>query len=108
MLADKMVELEYVKNKIKSWRVTGWIIPPKQSVEFMANVENLLDVYKCPFSKDYLVVCMDESPKQLIKNTRLPIKMVKGREKRVDYEYARCGVCNIFRGLLLFKPMTHI
>ncbi len=39
---------------------------------------------------------MDESPKQLIKNTRLPIKMVKGREKRVDYEYARYRVCNIF------------
>ena len=59
-------------------------------------MENVLDVYKRPFSKDYPVVCMDESPKQLIKETRLPIKMEKGREKRVDYEYARCGVCNIF------------
>jgi len=59
-------------------------------------MENVLDVYKRPFSKDYPVVCMDESPKQLIKETRLPIKMKKGSEKRVDYEYARCGVCNIF------------
>ena len=59
-------------------------------------MENVLDVYKRPFSKDYPVVCMDESPKQLIKETRLPIKMKKGMEKRVDYEYARCGVCNIF------------
>lgn len=59
-------------------------------------MENVLDVYKRPFSKDYPVVCMDESPKQLIKETRLPIKMKKGREKRVDYEYARRGVCNIF------------
>ncbi len=59
-------------------------------------MENVLDVYKRPFSKDYPVVCMDESPKQLIKETRLPIKMEKGREKRVDYEYARFGVCNIF------------
>ncbi len=59
-------------------------------------MENILDVYKRPFSKDYPVVCMDESPKQLIKETRLPIKMKKGMEKRVDYEYARCGVCNIF------------
>jgi transposase len=62
----------------------------------VANMENILDVYKRPFSKDYPVVCMDESPKQLIKETRLPIKMKKGMEKRVDYEYARCGVCNIF------------
>ncbi len=59
-------------------------------------MENVLDVYKRPFSKDYPVVCMDESPKQLIKETRLPIKMKRGMEKRVDYEYARCGVCNIF------------
>jgi len=59
-------------------------------------MENVLDVYKRPFSNDYPVVCMDESPKQLIKETRLPIKMKKGSEKRVDYEYARCGVCNIF------------
>lgn len=59
-------------------------------------MENVLDVYKRPFSNDYPVVCMDESPKQLIKETRLPLKMKKGMEKRVDYEYARCGVCNIF------------
>jgi len=59
-------------------------------------MENVLDVYKRPFSQDSPVVCMDESPKQLIKETRLPIKMKKGSEKRIDYEYARCGVCNIF------------
>jgi len=59
-------------------------------------MENVLDVYKRPFSKDYPVICMDESPKQLIKETRLPIKMKKGMEKRIDYEYIRCGVCNIF------------
>ncbi len=74
----------------------GWIIPPKQSAEFVANMENVLDVYKRPFSEKRPVVCMDESPKQLIKETRLSIKMEKGREKRVDYEYERCGVCNIF------------
>lgn len=62
----------------------------------MANMENVLDVYKHPFSKDYPVVCMDESPKQLIKETQLPIKMKKCSEKRVDYEYACCGVCNLF------------
>ncbi len=45
----------------------------------MANMENVENVYKRPFSKDYPVVCTDESPKQLIKNTRLPIKMVKAK-----------------------------
>jgi len=59
-------------------------------------MEMVLDVYKRPYSQEYPVVCMDESPKQLIKETRMPIQMSKRREKRVDYEYERCGVCNIF------------
>ncbi len=57
----------FYKKEIKPLRVKGWIIPPKQSAEFVPNMENVLDVYKRPFSKDYPVVCMDESPKQLIK-----------------------------------------
>ena len=59
-------------------------------------MEQVLDVYKRPFHKDYPVVCMDESPKQLIKETRRPIAMKSGKVKRVDFEYERCGVCNIF------------
>jgi transposase len=59
-------------------------------------MEQVLDVYKEPYSGDYPVVCMDESPKQLIKETRLPMVMKPGKEKRVDFEYERCGVCNIF------------
>lgn len=59
-------------------------------------MERVLDVYKMPYNKDYPVVCMDESPKQLISETRTAITMKPGREKRVDYEYERKGVCNIF------------
>jgi len=59
-------------------------------------MENILEVYKRPYDAKYPVVCMDESPKQLIKETRFPIRMKPGREKRVDYEYERCGTCNIF------------
>lgn len=59
-------------------------------------MERVLDVYKMPYNKDYPVVCMDESPKQLIGETRMPITMKQGREKRVDFEYERNGVCNIF------------
>lgn len=62
----------------------------------MANMENVLDVYKRPFDQNNPVVCMDESPKQLIGETRVPIKMREGTEKRMDYEYKRNGVCNIF------------
>lgn len=62
----------------------------------MANMENVLDVYKRPFDLNNPVVCMDESPKQLIGETKVPIKMSRGAEKRIDYEYKRNGVCNIF------------
>lgn len=59
-------------------------------------MEGVLDVYKLPYDERFPVVCMDESPKQLIKETRKPIKMKPGGEKKVDYEYQRCGICNIF------------
>ena len=62
----------------------------------MANMENVLDVYKRPFDLNNPVVCMDESPKQLIGETKVSIKMGKNTEKRIDYEYKRNGVCNIF------------
>lgn len=53
-------------------------------------------MYKRPYSNSNPVVCMDESPKQMIRETRLPIKMKRGQETKYDYEYQRCGVCNIF------------
>lgn len=59
-------------------------------------MEQVLDVYKRPYDPMSPVVCMDESPKQLIKETRTPIKARTGRLEKYDYEYARCGVCSIF------------
>ena len=59
-------------------------------------MEQVLDVYKRPYNKDYPVVCMDESPKQLIKETKTPIPMKPGQEYRQDFEYERCGVSCIF------------
>lgn len=59
-------------------------------------MEKVLEVYKRPYDKRFPVVCMDESPKQLIRETRLPVPMSPGMPARYDYEYERCGVCNIF------------
>jgi len=59
-------------------------------------MEKVLDVYKKPYNPDFPVVCMDESPKQLIKETQKPIKVTANHPERYDYEYERCGVCNIF------------
>jgi hypothetical protein len=59
-------------------------------------MEKVLDVYKRPYSEAFPVVCMDESPRQLIKETRMALPAKPGRIARHDYEYERCGVCNIF------------
>ena len=59
-------------------------------------MERVLDVYKRPYDVDYPVVCMDESPKQLIEEGRTSTPMKPGQEARVDYEYIRHGVINIF------------
>ena len=59
-------------------------------------MEQVLDVYKRPYNKDYPVVCMDESPKQLIKETKIAVPMKAGQAARQDFEYERCGVSNIF------------
>ena len=59
-------------------------------------MEKVLDVYKRPFDALNPVVCMDESPKQLIGETRVPLPASPGQPARHDYEYERCGVCNIF------------
>ena len=80
---------------MKPWKVKGWVIPPKQNAEFVANMEKVLDVYKRPYCERFPVVCMDESPKQLIGETRTQEKM-KDTSRREDFEYSRKGVCNIF------------
>lgn len=59
-------------------------------------MENVLDVYKRPYNIVFPIVCMDESPKQLIKETRQVLPAKQGHCARYDYEYERCGVCTIF------------
>jgi hypothetical protein len=72
------------------------VIPPEQNAEFVANMEKVLDVYKKPYDEKNPVVCMDESPKQLISSTKSSVPMKPGQEGRIDYEYIRHGVVNIF------------
>lgn len=59
-------------------------------------MESVLDVYKIPYNASIPVVCMDGPPKQLIKETKVPIAIRPGCDTREDYEYERCGVVNIF------------
>lgn len=72
------------------------MIPPEQNGSFVANMEMVLDVYKRPFCSRYPVVCMDETPKQLIAEARAHVPASPGQPERHDYEYRRSGVCNVF------------
>lgn len=73
-----------------------WCIPPKQNAEFVCNMEDVLDVYQRPYDLKHPVVCMDESSKQMVKETRLGIPLGAGQVECFDTEYERNGVSNIF------------
>ena len=65
-------------------------------------MEDVLEVYQRPHDPDRPVVCLDETTKQLIKETRLPIPAKSGQLARIDYEYERNGTANLF---MLFAPL---
>ena len=73
-----------------------WVIPPEANAEFAAHMEDVLDVYSQPYNTDVPVLCMDEQPVQLVEETRTPIAATRKHAKRVDYEYKRAGVANVF------------
>lgn len=59
-------------------------------------MERVLDVYRRPYDVSVPVVCMDETPRQLIREAHMPVPLRPGQPERHDYEYERCGVCNVF------------
>ena len=73
-------------------------------------MENVLDVYKRPFDPAHPVVCMDETPRQLIGQVHQPLPAKPGQAVREDYEYQRLGVCNVFMACepLAGKRMTKV
>ena len=79
-----------------------WVIPPDGNAAFVAAMEEVLEVYHRPHDPACPLVCLDETSKQLIKETRVPIPARPGRPARTDYEYERNGTANIF---MLFAPL---
>ena len=73
-----------------------WCIPPEQSADFVAKMEDILDIYAKPYDEKYPVVCLDEKPKQLLDERREGMPMKKGSPKKIDNEYEREGTCSIF------------
>lgn len=76
--------------------VQYWVIPPEANAEFVAHMEDVLDVYSRPYDPNVPVLCMDEQPVQLVEEVKVPIPATRHHPKRVDYEYKRAGVANVF------------
>ena len=72
-------------------KIEYWVIPPQADAEFVAHMEQVLDLYQQPYDPAGPVVCMDEQPVQLVKETRPPVAATKTRPRRVDYEYERAA-----------------
>ena len=77
-------------------KIQYWVIPPDADAEFAACMEDVLETYTKPYDAAFPVVCMDEQPVQLTKETREPITATLEHPQRVDYEYERAGTACIF------------
>jgi DDE superfamily endonuclease len=77
-------------------KIQYWVMPPEANAEFVAAMEEVLDTYEKPYNPACPVLCMDEQPVQLIKETRRPIPATKRHAQRIDYEYERAGTASIF------------
>ena len=115
LLEEKVVELNIVKqvsdntigrtlkkNALKPHRNRQWVIPPDANAGFVAAMEDVLEAYQKPRDPDRPLVCLDETSKQLIIETRAPIPAKPGQPARHDYEYERNGVAHIF---MMFSPL---
>lgn len=109
LLADRLVELEVVPsvchetvrqtlraNDLKPWLQRQWCIAPTASADFVGHMEDVLEVYHRPFDPQRPVVCLDETTKQLVSETRTPLPAAAGRPVSHDYEYERQGVATLF------------
>jgi hypothetical protein len=87
---------DFKKNGMTKRKIQYWVIPPEADCEFVANMEHVLDTYALPYDESVPIVCMDEQPIQLLKETQQPIAPTEQHAQRVDYEYERAGTACLF------------
>ena len=94
-LSGETVRRRLAENGLKPWRRDMWCIP-KVDGEYVARMEDVLDLYAETPDPERPVVCFDESPVQLIGEVRQPIPAAPGQHERYDCEYRRNGTVNLF------------
>jgi transposase len=106
-LSRETVRRRLSENDVKPWQKKMWCIP-KVDAEYVARMEDVLDLYAEDAAADEPVVCFDESPVQLIGETRVPIAAEPGKPARIDCEYRRNGTANLFVFLDAHQPWRHV
>ena len=94
-LSGETVRRRLAENDLKPWRRDMWCIPHVDG-EYVARMEDVLDLYAEPPDPKRPLVCFDETPVQLIGEVRQPIPPEPGKRERYDYEYRRNGTVNLF------------
>jgi len=105
-LSSETVRRRLAENELKPWQKKMWCIP-KVDVHFVAQMEDVLDLYAEPPNKKRPVICFDESPRQLIGESRVPVAAKPGRPARFDYEYVRNGTANVFMFVDAHRSWRH-
>lgn len=116
LLADRVVQMKIIDsishetvrrvlddNELKPWRSEEWCIPAANA-EFVYHMEDVLSVYQRPVDPKRPLICFDESPEQLVSETRQALPMMPGQPEKYDYEYHREGVANLF---MFFAPLQN-
>ncbi len=106
-ISRETVRRRLVENELKPWRRDMWCIP-KVDAEYVARMEDVLDLYAEDPSPQRPVVCFDESPTQLIGEVRAPISAKPGQLERFDCEYRRNGTSNLFVFLDAHRSWRHV
>ena len=106
-LSRETVRRRLAENALKPWQQKMWCVP-KIDGDYVARMEDVLDLYAEVPDPMQPVVCFDESPVQLIGETRQPLPATPGQIERVDDEYRRCGTVNLFVFLDAHRPWRKV
>ncbi len=121
-MADRLVECEIIESistetvrqtlkkrtqapvlqRGRLWLKECWCIPPQGSAEFVCAMDDVLEVYHRQYGDKEVLVCLDETSKQQVKETRQARPSRPGAAHAYDYEYQRNGVSNLF---MVFAPL---
>ena len=106
-LSRETIRRRLTALELKPWQKKMWCIP-KVDAEYVARMEDVLELYAEPADPSHPVVCFDETPRQLIGEARAPIPAEPAKPERVDYEYRRNGTANLFVLIDAHRPWRHV